>query len=261
MNYLNDISYEGCVGKVCKSKSSGDFKIVKCNDSKNVEIQFLKTGFETVVQLGHIKSGKVKDKHLPSVYGVGVVGTKYLSTINGVQTKEYDLWKSMLRRCYSDNSKKKQPTYKDCEVSDNFKYYEHFYEWCNKQIGFDNDGNGNPFHLDKDLLVKGNKVYSEDSCVFIPADVNLVLTKREASRGEYLIGVCWHKKDKVFVAKVNKNKGKSEHLGSFKTELEAFEAYKQAKESFVKEQAGKWKDQIDPRAYNALMNYTVDIDD
>ena len=261
MNYLNDISYEGCVGKVCKSKSSGDFKIVKCNDSKNVEIQFLKTGFETVVQLGHIKNGNVKDPYLPSVYSIGVLGTKYPPTISGRNTKEYDLWTSMLERCYSDNFKNKHPTYKDCEVSDNFKSYEYFYEWCQNQIGFGNDGNGNPFHLDKDLLIKGNKVYSEDSCVFIPVDVNLVLTKRTSSRGQHLIGVCWHKRDKAFSARVNKNKGKREHLGYFKTEIEAFNAYKKAKESFVKEQAEKWKGKIDERAYEALMAYTVEITD
>ena len=257
MKYLNDISYEGCVGKVCKSKSSGDFKIVKCNDSKNVEIQFLKTGFETVVQLGHIKSGKVKDKHLPSVYGVGVLGTKYPPTISGRNTKEYDLWKSMLRRCYSDACQKKQPTYEGCEVSENFKSYEYFHEWCNKQIGFGVNG----FELDKDLLIKGNKLYSEDSCVFIPADVNLVLTKSTASRGKHLIGVYWSNTNKAFVARVAKNKGKQEYLGSFKTELEAFNAYKQAKEVFIKEQAEKWKSQIDERAYNALMNYQVEITD
>ena len=257
MKYLNDISYEGCVGKVCKSKSSGDFKIVKCNDSKNVEIQFLKTGFETVVQLGHIKSGKVKDKHLPSVYGVGVLGTKYPPTISGRNTKEYDLWKSMLRRCYSDNFKNKHPTYKDCEVSDNFKYYEYFYEWCHKQVGFDVNG----FELDKDLLIKGNKVYSEDSCVFIPAEINSLLTKREALRGEYLIGVHWSNISKTFVAMVSKNKGKREYLGLFTTEIEAYNTYKQAKEAFIKEQAEKWKSQIDERAYEALMNYTVEITD
>ena len=47
----------------------------------------------------------------------------------------------------------------------------------------------------------------------------------------------------------------------FKTELEAFNAYKKAKESFVKEQAEKWKGKIDPRAYEALMNYQVEITD
>ena len=110
-------------------------------------------------------------------------------------------------------------------------------------------------------MIKGNKVYSEDSCVFIPNDINLLLTKSTASRGEYLIGVSWHKRDKVFVSQVGKSKGKPEHLGYFKTELEAFNAYKIAKEAFVKEQANKWKSQIDDRAYEALMKYGVNIDD
>ena len=261
MKYLNDISRKDCVGVVCKSNLSGDFKIVKYNDAANVEIQFLKTGFEMVAQLGNIRSGKVKDPYAHSVYGVGILGTKYPSRVNGVLTKEYDLWYSMLRRCYSDNSKKKYPTYESCEVSDKFKSYEYFYEWCHNQIGFSNNGNGNPFQLDKDLLIKGNKVYGESTCVFLPQEINKVLIKSTASRGEHLIGVHWCNKGKAFRAMVNKNKGKQECLGSFKTELEAFNAYKKAKESFVKEQANKWKGKVDPRAYEALVNYIVDIDD
>ena len=257
MKYLNNVSYKDCVGKVCKSLNSGDFKILKYNDARNVEIQFLKTGYETTVELVSIRNGNVKDQYLPSVFDVGIVGAKYPSTINGVRTKEYVLWKSMLTRCYSTIHKKKNPTYKDCEVSDNFKSYEYFYEWCHSQIGFNNEG----WHLDKDLLVKGNKVYSESTCIFIPSEINSVLTKCTASRGKYLIGVCWHNTNKAFVARVNKNKGKQEWLGVFNTEIEAFNAYKQAKESFVKEQADEWKGKVDPRAYEALMNYTVDIDD
>ena len=257
MKYLNDVSYKDCVGKVYKSKLSGDFKILKYNNKTSVEILFLKTGYETVARLGNIKSGGVKDPYSPSVYGVGITGTKYPSTISGRNTKEYDLWKSMLRRCYSDNSKNKYPTYEGCEVSDNFKSYEYFYEWCHKQVGFDVNG----FELDKDLLIKGNKLYSEDSCVFIPKEINLMLIKCTASRGKHIIGVCWNKKASAFVARVNKNKGKQEYLGSFKTELEAYNAYKTAKEVFVKEQAEKLRYKIDERAYNALMNYTVEIAD
>ncbi len=256
MKYLNDISYKDCVGKICKSKSSGDFKIVKYNDSRNVEIQFINTGFETTVQLGDIRSGKVKDPYSPSVFGVGVAGTKYLNRVNGRKTKEYVLWCHMFERCYSDAYKKKYPTYEVCKVSDNFKSYEYFYEWCHKQVGFNKE-----WHLDKDLLIKGNKVYSEDTCVFLPSEINSLLTKREALRGEHLIGVSWCKKANAFKASVNKNKGKQEHLGYFKTEIEAFKAYKIAKEAFVKEQANKWKGKIDIRAYSALMNYQVDIDD
>ena len=257
MKYLNDINYKDCVGKVCKSKLSGDFKIVKYNDNKNVEIQFVNTGYEAVVELGSIKNGNVKDPYSPSVCGVGILGAKYPISEGGALTREYKLWQSMLVRCYSDAYKKQHPTYEGCEVSDNFKSYEYFYEWCHKQIGFGNEG----WHLDKDLLIKGNKVYSENVCVFIPKDINLLLTKSTASRGEYLVGVCWCKTSKAFIAQVGKNKGKQEHLGYFATEIEAFNAYKVAKESFIKEQADKWKDKIDPRAYNALMNYEVNVDD
>ena len=257
MKYLNDVNYKDCVGKVCKSKSSGDFEIVKYNNAKDVVIQFLKTGYETTVELGSIRIGNVKDPYSPSVYGVGALGTKYPAKINGVITKEYDLWHNMLKRCYSDSLKKRYPTYIDCEVSDKFKSYEYFYEWCHKQVGFSNKD----WHLDKDLLVKGNKVYSENTCIFLPQEVNTLLTKCTATRGKHLIGVNWSETANAFVAQVRKNKGKREYLGCFNTELEAFKAYKKAKESFIKEQANNWKSQIDDRAYEALMNYTVNIDD
>ena len=257
MKYLNDVNYKDCVGKVYKSKLSGDFKILKYNDRATVEIRFLKTGFETVARLNHIRNGKVKDPYAPSVCGVGVLGTRYPSSEYGVQTKEYKLWTGMLTRCYNNSFKKQRPTYEGCEVSDKFKSYEYFYEWCHKQTGFSNEG----WQLDKDLLTKGNKVYNESACVFIPSEINSLLINCTASRGKHLIGVSWCKRDKAFIARVNRNKGGSEYLGLFNTELEAFNAYKTAKESFIKEQANKWKDKIDPRAYNALMNYTVEITD
>ena len=257
MKYLNDVNYKGCVGKILKSKNFGDFKILKYNNSRNVDIQFVTTGFETSAQLEHIKNGNVKDPYVPSVCGVGIVGTKYPPTVSGRNTKEYDLWNNMLKRCYSDGSKKQRPTYEGCKVSNNFLRYEYFYEWCHIQVGFNNKD----WQLDKDLLVKGNKVYNESTCVFLPKEINSVLTKSTASRGEYLIGVYWSKTHKAFAAQVRKSKGKREHLGFFKTEIEAFNAYKIAKESYLKELANKWKGEIDGRAYKALVDYEVDITD
>ena len=257
IKYLNDVNYKDCVGRVYKSLNSGDFKVLKYNNNRNVEIQFLKTGFESTVELGSIRKGEVKDPYSPSVFGVGVLGVKYPSRVNGVRTKEYTLWQNMLQRCYSDALKKRYLTYEGCEVSDNFKSYEYFYEWCQSQVGFGNEG----WHLDKDLLVKGNKVYSEYTCVFIPYEINSLLVKRTALRGKYLIGVNWNKTNKAFRVMVRKNKGKQEYLGCFKTEVEAFNTYKTAKEAFIKEQAEKWKGQIDKRAYEALMKYEVNIDD
>ena len=99
MKSLNDVSYKDCIGKVFKSLNSGDFKILKYNDSGNVKIQFINTSYETSVQLTNIRNGEVKDPYSPSVCGVGILGAKYPITISGRNTKEYDLWNSMLKRC------------------------------------------------------------------------------------------------------------------------------------------------------------------
>ena len=194
----------------------------------------------------------------PTVYGVGCLGGNLdlKSKINGKLCKIHNLWRKMIERCYSKKVHERCPTYIDCYVSDEFKDYSKWREWYDN-YPYKQDG----WHMDKDLLIKGNKVYNESTCVFIPQEINKVLVKREASRGEYLIGVCWCKTANAFKATVRKNKGKSEYLGYFKTEIEAFEAYKQAKEAYLKELADKYKDMLDPRAYEALYNYTVDIDD
>ena len=248
------LKYEGLT---FKTKGWGDVLVLEYNGALSVDVKFVDTGYTTTTRIEDLNNGTIKDYLKPSVFGVGITGTKYPTNEGGVNTKEYALWKNMLKRCYSDTCKKKQPTLEDCEVSENFKYYEYFYDWCQNQVGFGNQD----WQLDKDLLIKGNKVYSEDSCVFMPQEINSLLVKCTASRGEYLIGVCWHNTNKAFRAMVRRNKGKREHLGYFKTELEAFNAYKTAKESFVKEQANEWKGKIDHRAYEALMNYTVEITD
>ncbi len=89
MKYLNDVTIKGCVGKILKSKNFGEFKILKYNDSGNVEIRFLKTGYETVAQLGNIKSGKVKDPYAPSVCGVDLVDDDNIFT-NWIIGRKFD---------------------------------------------------------------------------------------------------------------------------------------------------------------------------
>ena len=146
-------------------------------------------------------------------------------------------------------------------MSDNFKHYEYFYEWCNKQVGFnDYDDSHKSFEIDKDLLVKGNTLYSENTCIFVPKYINTVLTKSDRTRGCNVIGVNFHKSSNKFQARLCKV-NKSIYLGIYNTEIEAFHAYKTAKESYLKELSNKWKDKIDIRAYNALMNYQVEITD
>lgn len=189
-------------------------------------------------------------------YGVGVNDKKYPSTKDGKLTKEYKYWHGMLARCYSQKKQINQPTYIGCEVSENFKSYSYFHEWCQEQIGFNLD----EWDLDKDLLIKGNKIYSEDNCVFLPRIINGALIKNNSARGEFPIGVYFEKRNNKFMVRFRVN-GSLKTIGYFGTVDLAFQAYKNNKECYLKELAYKWKGDIDERAFRALLSYTVDICD
>ena len=119
-------------------------------------------------------------------------------------------------------------------------------------------------NLDKDILHKDSKVYSLENCVLVPDWVNSLFIKRDASRGEYPIGVSYHKRDKKYEARCNIN-GKLKGLGLYNTIEEAFNAYKMAKENEIKRVADECvlKGYItqESRLYNAMINYQVEIDD
>ena len=191
------------------------------------------------------------------VYGVGFNDKTRPAKVDGKIVKEYDLWKHMLERCFSEKLQTLYPTYKGCNVSDNFLNYSFFYDWCQEQIGFGNiDEKGRSWCLDKDLLFIGNKTYSETTCVFVPQEINLFFIDRGNDRGEYPLGVSFYKQNGKFVAHCTVN-GKRQHLGYFNTPQEAFNAYKPFKENLCKQLALKWKDEIDERLFNAMMNWQI----
>ena len=199
----------------------------------------------------------LRDRTIPSVYGVGYMGNnpELKSIYNGKKCPIYETWFRMMERCYSKKVHSRFPSYIGCYVSDDFKDYSKWREWYDN-YQYKHDG----WHLDKDLLVKGNKVYSSETCVFLPRIINSTLTKSNKTRGNYLIGTYFDTHNNKFKACMTKY-GKNTTLGYFENELGAHLAYKEAKESYLKELADKYRDLLDPRAYEALYNYTVDIDD
>lgn len=246
------------LNKTYTNKQGLNYKIVHYNTYYDIIVMF-DSGYIKSATMKEVKRNAIKDKLSPSVYGVGIVGIRYQTKANGKHTTEYSVWKNMLRRCYSEKCRQKFQSYSDCTVSENFKKYSYFYEWVNKQVGFNSvDDIGNPFHLDKDLLIKGNKIYGDDTCVFLPLEINVVLAIKDSKHKKFHVGV--RKSANRYEATCCIN-GKLVYLGAFDTELEAFNAYKEAKENYLKELANKWKDKIDPRAYEALMNYQVEITD
>lgn len=193
---------------------------------------------------------------------VGINDRKYPTARGGKLTIEYTLWRNMIEHCYGESCKSKHATYTNCITSENFKSYSFFYEWCQKQTGFGEvDDKGNAWQLDKDILVKGNKTYSEDTCVFVPQRVNKLLTKRDYFRGGCIIGVSFHKRVGKYYSQCSTTEKNTDHIGYFDTEKEAFQAYKLAKEVLVKNVAELYKPKIDIRVYTALIAYEVDIND
>ncbi|QOW46470.1 AP2 domain-containing protein [Acinetobacter piscicola] len=246
---MNELNYEG---KIFKTNNYGSLIVTKYINGSKVHIKFIDTGYETVADMGQIKKGNVKDRLVATVWGVGVLGDEP-ACVNGKTPKEYMLWGSMLQRCYDDKYHSKHPTYKDCYVSEKFKYYPYFKDWCSEQIGFNQTG----WDLDKDILVRGNKSYSEDTCVFVPQEINKLLNRQDKNQDKYPLGVYYDSRENNFQSKIHNGK-KPVRLGRFSTAEEAFQAYKQAKEAQIKAVANKWKDQIDTRAYEALMAYQVE---
>ena len=235
--------------------------IVNYANSNDITVQFKTTGELVKTTYSSFKNGSVKSHFTPSVFGVGYLGNEKTKDENGKSLKSYKTWASMLRRCYSGKYQKKEPTYKDCYVCDEWLNYSNFKIW------FDNNYYEIPnekMALDKDILVKGNKTYAPNTCVFVPRNINTLFIKRNKVRGKYPIGVTFNKNKNKYQAQCNtliNGKNMKKALGLYNTIEEAFNAYKQFKENYIKQVAEEYKDKIPNKLYEAMYNYEVEITD
>ena len=118
--------------------------------------------------------------------------------------------------------------------------------------------------LDKDILVKGNKTYSPNTCVFVPQNINTLFIKSNKIRGKYPIGVTFNKDKNKYQAQCNtliNGKNMKKTLRLYNTIEEAFNAYKQFKEANIKQIADYYKENIPDKLYEAMYNYKVEITD
>ena len=168
----------------------------------------------------------------------------------------------MLQRCFNVKLKKKQPTYEKVDCCDEWLHFERFYEWLHNQSNFDKWYENKRWAIDKDILVKGGKVYSPDTCCLVPQNVNCLFLKREAERGLYPIGVSY-RNDGFLASCHNPFTNDREELGYYSTPEKAFSVYKDYKEDLIKQVAQIEFDvgNITEQCYQAMMNYEVEIDD
>lgn len=209
-----------------------------------------------------INEGWINDR----TYSTCNVDNKGTPQVSLGQTAVYKAWSNMKERCTSKKLKEKSPTYIGVDASVEFKNFTFFHDWWFQQIGHDLPN----VELDKDLLIKGNKVYSAETCLLIPSFVNLFLTKNDVARGECPIGIHKYRNykngDVRYVAKVSEydydlQKKVRKYLGHFRNELEAFHAYKESKEAIAKKHADYLLGKVDDRVIDALLNFEVNIED
>lgn len=205
------------------------------------------------LRISEIKKAKPRFEIRTTKFGFGVCDLENCVFEGKKDIQSYRIWNNMLVRCYDDKYHLKYPTYIGCSVCDEWLLFSKFKEWFDKNYI---EG----YALDKDILCKGNKVYSPTTCCFVPNEINALLIKHDNKRGKYPIGVGKHG-DK-FCARINLY-GKTKWIGVFNTKEDAFSAYKQEKENYLKEIAEKYFNdgKITKKVYNALCKYEVNIND
>jgi len=242
------------LGEVNLNNKGSEMKIIKYNSSNSIVVYFDKYNYTVETNYYEFKKGRISCPYDKTIYGVGYLGEgKYKKFIDNIATKYYVTWYSMLKRVYSDHIR--NPSYLDCIICEEWHNFQNFCKWYDENYY---EIEGHEMHIDKDILIKNNKVYSPETCVFVPQHINNLFVKHNRQRGEYPIGV--NKNCNKYISSCNENSCQK-ILGSFSTPELAFNAYKEYKEDIIKRTADKYKEQIPQKLYDAMYRYEVEITD
>lgn len=243
------------IGDILPSNFCGLFRVIERAPGK-IRIKFLKTSYENWYSKESVHRGEVNDPMLPVVYDRGYYGD---SSVTGcmptkLRKKAVETWHSMFKRCYSERVHEGYPTYQKCEVSPLWYNLQNFAKFFLE--------NYRPkWELDKDLLVKGNRTYGPETCVYLPRSINGYIKTNKSRRGNYAIGVSLSYMGDSFEAKCRDFYGKQINLGKYATEEAAFLVYKEFKESIIRQKAFTYKDELSYEAFSALVKFEVNFDD
>lgn len=187
----------------------------------------------------------------PVMCGIGYRGSENVDC----KSESYLKWHDMINRCYNAKFHERQPQYKGCTVCEEWLNYSNFKVWYDK-----NKIAGMSLDLDKDILFKGNKVYSPETCCFVPHAVNTLFLSKKADRGDYPLGVHFDRSKGKYRAEMSFMGGQIK-LGTFDTVDSAFARYKEYKEDFIRDIAEQYRDEIPDKVYKAMVGWEVAIDD
>lgn len=246
------------LGEIGYSKYGTPMKIIKYTSYADILVEFQdEYKYTTSATYNSFKQSKIRNPYDKSYYGVGFLGRAYNKNEKYVDDISFKTWLWILQRCYSKLALERRPTYEPCSVCDEWLEYYNFKIWFEQNYyTIENE----TMEIDKDILFKNNKIYSPETCIFIPHCINSVFCKTDAKRGEYPIGVSYHKRIGKFQSYCTAD-NRRVYLGYHETPEDAFNCYKIFKEKYIKQIADKYKEYIPEKLYNALYNYIVEITD
>lgn len=215
------MEFKDRTGEVNYNKYGSKMTIKKYYGYKDILVEF-DNGYMAHSRYLRFKTGDIKSPYDKSLINIGYLGVGEFSVASGkILTQEYNAWSNMINRCYNPKVHKKRPTYIDCSVHPEWHNFQNFARWYNENLC---DAQGEKIEIDKDILIKGNKVYGPGTCCLAPTRINLMFVKKDFNRGILPIGVCNITNSKKFSAYCD-----SIYLGKYLTPEEAFNAYKKQK--------------------------------
>ena len=247
------MSYEG---QIFVNKYKEEATVVQYNNRLDVVVKFT-NGYVGSFQMGNLRRGNFRSPFAPTHCGVGYIGVgDFKPSVNRVKSKEYKIWCAMIERCYGKNSTLKLRGYEStmCEEWHNFQNFAKWYSENYYEVGEEK------MCVDKDILIKGNTIYSPQTCCIVPNSINCLMMGSDSVRGEYPIGVSF-REGHGYYARCNDGHNNTIMIGVYADPYSAFLAYKEYKENTIKQIATSLKEQLPYNVVEALMNYTVEITD
>lgn len=237
------------VGDVFRTNDGSIATVIDYKSSKDIYIKF-DTGNITKTSSSDLRKGRVGNVLSKSLLGIGYTGEGlYSVSKDGKKTEAYKSWKGMMTRCYYTSDRNK--TYTDCTVSEDWHNFQNFAEWF-----YSDNYRKTGWHLDKDIIKQGNRVYCKEFCAFVPPQINILVPNQKQKDNNLPVGV-------VSIVKGNKIKyravigyyGGIKYLGQFESKQQAAEAYKEARVNYINEVTESFNGLVDPRVKESLLNW------